>query len=219
MRRGRSLSYIHEELDWRDTGDENYLVRHWKGHLPLPVSYWVNGIVIPFGLTWGGELALTQLGRTDVALRWLMMAGLVYLAFASTIWVWSMVGIWRSAGYHEERGGNPGWANFARFLVVISALGAVGQMHNRLMFLVEASQLALGQDPIGTMASFSVERDGKSALLDGNITAGAAEKFGSFLAAHPSVQSADQYSRALIRNARTHPPLAWLGAVERPRRA
>src|SRR4051812_39238198 len=40
--------YDQEVLAWDEKhGAKNYLRRHWVGHLSLPVSYWVNGALLP----------------------------------------------------------------------------------------------------------------------------------------------------------------------------
>ena len=186
---GRQVSYVKEQLDWRDTAGENYILRHWRGHLSLPISYWVNGLVIPFAITFGLTAGITQLATTELSLQWLMVGSLAVLALGALVWIWSIVGIWHSAGYHVERGGGAGWANFARFMVVMAALGAVGQSHNRFLYALEAGQLAFGQDPIGEPAKLTLQPDRKTAVLDGNITAGTAKRFGDFIGEHPEVKS------------------------------
>jgi len=189
------MSYVNRELDWQDTGDENYIVRHWLGHLPLPISYWVNGVLIPFALAFVAQATLVQLARTEIALRWLMLLDLAYLVLSAVLWIWSIVGIWRSAGFHEERGGSAGWANFARAVVVISALAAFLQSHNRFLYLAEEGSLAFGEDPIGNPANFVVQPGGKTASLDGNITAGTAARFTRFMETHPQISAVSLRSR------------------------
>ena len=184
---GGFMSYVEKLLDWEDTRDENYIVRHWLGHLTLPVSYWVNGTVIPFTFGFAAQAALTQLIRTEVSLHWIAALDLAYLVFSAALWTWSIVGIWRSAGYHEERGGSAGWANFARAVVAIGALGAFQQSHDRFLYLAEEGSLAFGEDPIGSPATIAVQRGEKTAFIDGNITAGMAERFKHFLKAHPEI--------------------------------
>jgi hypothetical protein len=179
------MSYVVKELDWQDTAHENYIIRHWRGHLSLPISYWINGLIIPTALSLALLLTLDYLARTDIGLPSLALLDLAYLVFSAALWIWSIVGIWRSAGYHEERGGSPGWANVARALVILAALGAFGQSHNRFLYLLEQGQLAFGEDPLGDPAKMVIDPRRKTVLLDGNITAGTAERFEKFMASHP----------------------------------
>src|SRR5262245_8191534 len=76
----------------------NYLVRHWRGDLPLHVSYWINGVltnvvamavlIVPIILThidinYGGALGWGAFWATLILLN-----------------LWQVVGIWRSAARH-----------------------------------------------------------------------------------------------------------------------
>jgi hypothetical protein len=181
------MAYVSTGLDWQETTNENYFVRHWRGHLPLPTSYWVNGLIIPTVLSVAALAELTHLARTEIGLQSLAALDLGFLLFSALMWVWSIVGIWRSAGYHEDRGGSGGWANIARAVVLIGAFGAFLQSHDRFLYLAEEAKLAFGEDPIGNPATISVERKSNAALIDGNITAGTAERFKDFIGSHTAI--------------------------------
>ena len=68
----------------------NYLSRHWRGQLSLPVAFWVNYIVVS-GIFFasGNMLALT--GADD-------RVGIPFLMVWLPIIIWQCVGTWRSAG-------------------------------------------------------------------------------------------------------------------------
>ena len=73
----------------------NYLVRHWRGELLLPVSYWVNGIL-------GGVLVAILNGAVSVSeaaggLKAAVAASILLYAIAFAISIWQIVGTWRSA--------------------------------------------------------------------------------------------------------------------------
>lgn len=184
------MSYRASEADWQAVADDgNYIVRHWRGHLSLPVSYWINAVLIPGIYAVAGIVVLEPLEASDLPLSAVAFALLLYLAIGGALWVWSMVGVWRSAGFHESRGGSSGWATIARVVVVISLLGAAASSHDKFLFAAETAQLAVGSDPIGDAAKLELQPDGKSLLLDGNLTAGTASRFEAVLAAHPNANA------------------------------
>lgn len=86
----------------------NYFVRHWRGELSLPISYWINGSLLGVGFL----LLFLLMGEVtnDWELRTtaFLMLGLMTLLVLVTIW--SSVGILRSASQHAKRGGSAGWA-------------------------------------------------------------------------------------------------------------
>lgn len=72
----------------------NYLSRHWRGQLSLPVAFWVNYIVlgvIYFAI--GKIMELNEVGDS---------AGIPFMLILLPIIIWQCVGTWRSAGH---RGG------------------------------------------------------------------------------------------------------------------
>lgn len=79
---------------------ENYFVRHWRGQLTLPLSYWVNNWGAT-ALCWGLLLAANKF-LPDVSLR---MQSSVVLALHGVILIvgsWCAVGVWRSSKYHAR---------------------------------------------------------------------------------------------------------------------
>lgn len=98
-----------------------YIVKHWKGELSLPVSYWINGVLlgwfIAFGATWFTNNAEVVLAPY---LKWPAIQGLfvLQLILVVAIAIWMGVGIWRSAG-NSMKAGRYTWPAIARFLVLV----------------------------------------------------------------------------------------------------
>ena len=109
------------------------------------------------------------------SLRGLAIVALAYLAFSALVWMWSSVGIWRSAYWHRRRGGTPGWGIAARTLVVLSAVATLFRSGDLALQAAELGTLAAGRDSIGEIAEMKVSGDGSELVLRGNIAAGAAD--------------------------------------------
>ncbi len=89
----------------------NLLLRHWRGELPLPVSYWVMSLaatLVVFVLS-------AIVGAFDMvdAPEPVAFAILGFLALAAVIVIWQIVGVWRSAENYRARGGPKIWAQLA----------------------------------------------------------------------------------------------------------
>jgi hypothetical protein len=166
----------------------NYLVRHWRGELSLPVSYWINGTLIAgVGVALLGA-GLGALEATGLSLSTLSMLVLVFLALSGLVWLWSMVGIWRSAGRHPDRGGNVFWTGAARIRVALAVLGATGRVYGYLLQTREYAQLASGRDPMGPPAELRTEASGETLTLVGAITVGTGDRFERSLSQAPRVK-------------------------------
>lgn len=110
----------------------SYIARHWRGDISLGKSYWINGALLGllFYIVWAVVLAALALGVED---RSAQVAGLVVLMTTEFIvYVWQIVGVWRSAGKHESRGGKKVWAILARIGVCIGLLVALRTLGNNI---------------------------------------------------------------------------------------
>lgn len=164
---------------------ENYFVRHWRGQLSLPMSYWINvwGVT---ALCVGLILGATKLLQ-DAPLRWASMAALAAHVLLFVVGAWSTIGTWRSAGYHVARGGVRGWAVTVQVLIV---LGAVGTVSNFFLYAMPQMKehwlIAIDRDPQGRIET-QLTRDGRALVLSGTLGAGSSSKVRSLLDQSPEV--------------------------------
>jgi hypothetical protein len=98
----------------------NFVVRHWRGDLSLPMSFWINGVL--FGLVWRlVPYSLLFYQRTAVLRSgtWTIL-GLIFCGIvAAVLTIWTIVGIWRSAGAYD---GSAVWPTLARIAAVLMAI-------------------------------------------------------------------------------------------------
>ncbi len=166
----------------------NYFVRHWRGELPLPVSYWVNGSLV--GVASVAFIAMVGIFEqtTLTPLRLAATTGLVMLTGSGLCSVWSVVGIWRAAGHHASRGGSKGWAIAARVVIVCSTLGTIAPLtKNVLPQMREFGLIAIGRDPIGSYR-VNVSPDGRSVRVVGTFREGSAARIVDALDATPTAR-------------------------------
>jgi GYF domain 2 len=99
----------------------SYFLRHWRGDLSLPASYWVNGVLASLVLATVG-VAVAAFVDFSSAPR-ISSAAILALWFVALLFIaWQVIGVWRSAGKHGSRGGSPLWASAARAAVVLGAV-------------------------------------------------------------------------------------------------
>jgi hypothetical protein len=181
--------YDEEVLAWDEQhSHKNYFRRHWAGHLSLPVSFWINAALLSALIAAAVEYAGNRIRDNGGTLRGLAIIALAYAAFSAVFWVWSAVGIWRSAYWHRRRGGTPGWGLGARILVVLFALLILGRSGDIAFRTRELGTLAAGGDVIGPIAEMKLSGDGSDLSVRGNLAAGSAERFEALLEANPGVR-------------------------------
>ncbi|HYJ82994.1 MAG TPA: hypothetical protein VEW26_09165 [Allosphingosinicella sp.] len=181
--------YDEEVLAWDERHrHKNYFSRHWAGHLSLPVSFWINAALFSALIAGSVEFAGNRLRDNGGTLRGLAIIALAYAAFSALFWVWSAVGIWRSAYWHRRRGGTPGWGLAARIAVVLFALVILTRSGDIALRTRELGTLAAGGDVIGSVAEMKLSGEGGELSVRGNLAAGSAERFETLLESNPRVR-------------------------------
>jgi hypothetical protein len=164
----------------------NYVLRHWRGQLSLPVSYWINGSLI--GLALIALFAILDKATQDWELRRIALLSLGMLATVIMVTVWSMVGIWRSAGKHAARGGSAGWARAAQVMTILGVLSFSVRLVTELgPQMKEFGAIASGRDDLGIVTA-TVSHDGQTLLLQGALGTGSTAEVIKVLATAPDVR-------------------------------
>jgi len=167
----------------------NYVVRHWRGALSLPRSYWLNGVLGGAVVSFAAPYLMNHVHEALGSLRASAILWFVFVAFFLAFWIWTQVGIWRSAGYHSDRGGAEPWAVIARVMVGFASMGLLLQIHGLTLQAIEFGSLASGYDPIGNDARMALSEDGTRLDVVGNLTAGSADRFAVAVAGAPRLAS------------------------------
>lgn len=94
---------------------DNYVVRHWRGQLSLPISYWVNYAFLTTGT--GGALNVAYAVGLGASSPFVALA---LLGACVAAYVWSVVGVWRSANNHIKRTGRYGWATTTQTIIAVN---------------------------------------------------------------------------------------------------
>lgn len=163
---------------------QNYLARHWRGHVSLPVSYWFNGF-----LGYAISTILVTLISASSALKAEFSPALA-LSTLIAAWVvtaavtcWLIVGIWRSATEHSRITTKMFWPATAKVSLCVAAAVTLVQFGSRGAPQIKAMyNIYSGDSEIGKY-TFRILRDGVELEFSGGITFGAAKEFTRFVEA------------------------------------
>lgn len=99
-------------------GPVNYLLRHWRGELPLPQSVFGNGLLVWLGLFVAIALLRPRypFSGDDWAIPRAILTALSY-----PVAIWQLVGISRSALRYQRSGGDTRWATLAQIVVIVAS--------------------------------------------------------------------------------------------------
>lgn len=172
----------------------DYVATHWRGDLSLGVSYWGNvvlpSVVMPIVMS----ALVDAIEQSDAGLQMAAGMSLALLVLALAVYVWGVVGAYRSSGKHVARGGSVGWATTAKVMLVLSMLGNIGQIARvHLPLGMEYGRLVLGQDSL-EKAQIQIGPDGQTLVLTGTLGMGSANEFRRVLAGAPQARVVDLHS-------------------------
>jgi hypothetical protein len=171
----------------RSAGQSSYIARHWRGELPLPVSYWINNTLLSIGV-----LALL----TGAPWReYLDVSPRLYSAAIAGIWsllavitMWQIVGTWRSANAYVETSRRRFWAILAKIAVVIGLVASVKAfVFTGIPQLIEYAKLAAGRDPLGTYRLHTL-KNATELDIAGSIVFGLTDDVRRLLDAYPTLK-------------------------------
>ena len=166
----------------------SYLLNHWRGVHSLSRSYWLNGTLIVLLITlvplWAAYIAEAR----GASLQLISTFSLTAILMGLASWLWGIVGIWRSASHHVERGGVAAWSKLACAMVILGAVATAGQAGNIFRQSVEYAQLALGGDSFGKPAKITLMK-GDILEIGGALSQGTAARFSDALELAPNVKT------------------------------
>lgn len=156
----------------------NYISRHWRGELSLPVSCWINGFLLSITLY---VLSASTVAASPWQLR--IFGASLGIVCIPIIAVWQLIGIYRSA---KLKGGfwprmarlsvGFGWLRLIGYIValVVSANSELHQQHA----VANHPTPPVEQAPTGLRYTYSYIQDNKLIIhVKGEITKGDAARF------------------------------------------
>jgi len=125
-----------------------YIIKHWRGELPLAVSFWINlffiNICLRFIESWLVESNAIQspvLG-SQISLSFVFLALFI-------VYPWQIIGTWRSANRHIEETSRNGWAGATKGLIIIGFMATVANVYISIPQYKDAVLIGFGKDEYG----------------------------------------------------------------------
>jgi len=165
------------------TEKHSYFIRHWKGQLSLPISFWINYYLLS-AIIVGFARLLTDTSnadsRSEIGVLLTALLGLLALT------IWQVVGVWRSADNQVQRGGTALWARLAQILCVITVLSTTIQATNMASGFAELTRITFGIDDLADF-NLLVLGDGSELEISGAIAFGLADELEKVLQSNATV--------------------------------
>ena len=122
----------------------NYFLAHWRGELPLWVSFWANLVLIAVALRVLDLWISRNLPVVDMPFIAILMA--LYAITMLVIYIWQIVGVWRSADRDKAETKGKMIGGIVQFLIVIGVLSTIGAIRTALPKYADIIQTTFSGD-------------------------------------------------------------------------
>jgi len=117
----------------------NYVISHWQGLQPLRWAFWINGIACMILVIMINRIFSIEINKFNDVISVIFYVG-IWGAIRYSIWVWQLVGIWRSSTAYREGGGLRVWFLLVRVCMILGWIilfGSAGQAIRSITYLLQ----------------------------------------------------------------------------------
>ena len=167
---------------------KRFVLRHWKGELSLPFSYWVIGTALGTVLVFSAGFLVQLLDSFTPSITFTAWSTLLMYPALWVLLLWIYVGIWNSATNYMAAGKSKVWGNLAKLGVVFGLLQVTTQVIKvHLPVMGKMTDFVTGSDPAGTV-KYEVLDDGRTLYITGVFGNGSSSTVLDALNKNPSVK-------------------------------
>lgn len=172
----------------------NVFARHWRGELPLWVSYWIFGFLVNVViLVISGVGAELFNGNASFQPRSIFVTSVAIWGLVLSVTLWQVVGVWRSATHYAgacaKLGKNAVWGGFAKVAMALGVLRLTGILATQVLpQTAEMYRIAFLDDPDIPPYSLRVMRNGTEVEVVGGFKYGLANDLAVVVKANPQMK-------------------------------
>lgn len=166
---------------------KNYILRHWYGEVSLGISYWINyvGLNILFTI-----LTLIIVEKLDFETYPYIASFsiIIFWLFLVVLFIWMIVGLWRSASNHTKKYNKYFWAIVVKFLIVIGCIRFIAEfIQVGLPQIQEFSKIIVGKDSIPKY-NINILNNNTELEISGGIKFGLTNDVEKYFVRYPNIK-------------------------------
>ena len=139
----------------------NFIRAHWRGEHSLARSFWINSFLIGFLLALIAHTSMAPIADAGLGVGASFAIFGVFFVVSLLVWVWQVVGLWRSASRTWMESGRLFWPVLVKLLVI---LGVISGTYSFVTLAKDMVNLAGAlQDP--SLADYAIEVVGDTDVI------------------------------------------------------
>jgi hypothetical protein len=170
------------------SGQQNFFVRHWRGELPLPLSFWLNGVLVSVIMLAGARYVAENID-VDTGPGTAIFSLVCLWIVIALVTAFQVVGIWRSAArYASAKPEKAWWGVGAQVVMCMRVLQFCWLLASQgVPQIDEVWRIADDADPVGKF-QFRVLRDATELELSGGLSYRVAREAEKYLDDYPTIR-------------------------------
>ncbi|MBN2285885.1 MAG: hypothetical protein JXI43_05515 [Tissierellales bacterium] len=167
------------------TSKGNYFKRHWRGELPLALSFWINlflvNLLIQFIIAWYDDAC--PIANPVISAR---IAIIFNVLRFFVVYPWQIVGTWRSCVNHIDKYRKYFWSRTAQTLIVIGVITTFGVITSSWTVYEALYKIGFQKDEYDDY-TLEMEKDNTIIHLKGGLGFGVSKDVKKLIEKYPSV--------------------------------
>ncbi|MCE5341230.1 MAG: hypothetical protein LLF92_08915 [Planctomycetaceae bacterium] len=160
----------------------NYISMHWRGELPLSVSFLVNGLWPNLALSVLNVLLNNGYIDNPVVGMHIFIFCFVFCIFV--LYPWQIIGIWRSAEKRIEKSGKYFWSRCIQIIILLRIVCFLVAIHSKMPAYKDNFLCILH---LNEKASLTLEKDNTIIHLQGRLGFGNSKDVSNILKTNPGI--------------------------------
>lgn len=165
----------------------NYLKKHWKGELSLPIAFLINTVLLRSVISaienW--MIGTAFYSSPTLIARIYIITSIINFGL---IYPWQIIGTWRTCNRYIQEKRSSGWVLVVRVLIIFGLIGTISYITLYWPVYKEVAEIGFNSKQSNEY-SITLEKDNTIIYLTGNLGYGVSKKINILLKQHHTIKS------------------------------
>lgn len=157
----------------------NYFLKHWRGELPLAISFWINLILLNIAI-----LLFHRLFFQGSLIEHPVIGAQLYIIFMLSqfviVYPWQIIGLWRACTHYRAKTGRKFWPGLVEILIILGILATLVNLTQSWQTYTAVYKVGFQKDKFSDY-KIELKKDSTLIHLTGGLGFGVSEEVNELL--------------------------------------